>query len=152
MIDFEERHSLDLGAVVSFRGLLTQQESAVKIQEISQTIAEAGAHVAGPFVTAVHEQVADGRAGIEIIVPVDRPVDSNGSLEYCDSFRLENCLVARNEGNPDGLTAKIESMRTYVEESGLRPISVGYTVVVRDIQRPEDIDDMVVEFYLPVDG
>ena len=151
MEDFLSRHSLELKNVLSFRSCMSQIESANRMNDMIQYAKDRGANPTGFTTTATHGVINQDCVDLEIMVPLDIKIDHSDEYSFIDSFKIDNCIKIRHEGHPELFQEKAMDLQNYIVANAIKVVSVGYTVIVKSAYSPEEIEDMITEFYLPVE-
>lgn len=78
---------------------------------------------------------------VEILLPVDRYIDSTGDYVFKNRIQIVNAVVAIFKGHPVGLQEACNRLNQYIMEHGLQPITVGYNVTKNtDMLKPENTE------------
>ena len=152
-MEIRENQTLELRKVLSYRAKMTQQELALKSQEIERLLQECGAKRTAPPITATFavEQSAQGPVmDIELLLPLDREIAPPEGYAWKPRFLLTNAVVARHVGSPATMQQSANAINAYILEHHLTPITTGYNVTVKEAKTPQELDDMVVDIYVGV--
>ena len=87
---------------------------------------------------------------MEILVPMDKPIELSGEYKLKKVFHLVNAVYARHIGNPNLLQNTYNNMMQYINENELSPITSGYNVNVKELQQGDSMDEMIVDIYIGV--
>jgi len=140
MIEIKEKQELKVEKLLSFRGKVSQAELEAVSKDMQNVIATQGAKQVGSAITATFA-MENGMLDIEILVPVDKPMESVGRYSYKEQLHLVNAVVAVYRGHPVGLQETVEKLNQYMLDNQLQPITVGYNVTKRmDMLAPENTE------------
>lgn len=131
MIEIKEKQELNVTNLLSFRGKVSQAELEAISRDMHDTIARGGAKTVGSVVTATYD-VEGETIDMEILVPIDRPVDSVGRYEYKERLLIVNAVMIEYKGHPEGLQDAMEQLNQYIIDNHMQPITVGYNVTKRN--------------------
>ena len=147
MIEIKEKQELNVKNLLSFRGKVSQAELEAISRDMQNVITTQGAKAVGSAITATFA-MENGMLDIEILVPVDKPMESVGKYEYKERLHIVNAVKASYKGHPMGLQDVINQLNQYMIDSRLQPITVGYNVTKKmDMLTPENTE---VEVYVGI--
>lgn len=148
-----EKQELRLENVISLRKMMTQQEIPVEMKRLGDYIKEKGAEKNGPVITSTFgveqnglEQVLD----MEILVPLNKEIDSQKEYKFKKSFYLTNALKATHFGSPAMLQNTYNDLNRYIQEKCVQPITTAYNVTIKEITDPSNMDEVVVDVYVGI--
>lgn len=151
----KENQELLLQNVLSFRGKVTQRQMQEEMMKIGQVLQNLGAQKNGPITTATYtveqagnEQLMD----IEILVPLDRQVNLPNEYNLKPIIKIVNALSIRHEGHPGKLQETIDELNEYIIEHAKQVITPTYNVTVKDVERQEDLDQMIIDIYVGINS
>lgn len=138
MIEIKEKQELNVTNLLSFRGKVSQAELESISKDMQNVITMHGAKPVGSAITATFA-VENGMIDIEILVPIDKPLEGVGKYTFKERLHIVNAVVAVYKGHPAGLQEAIENLNRYMVDRGMQPITVGYNVTKRmDMLAPEN--------------
>ena len=147
MIEIKEKQELKAEKLLSFRGKAGQAELEAISRDMQNVITTQGAKAVGSAITATFA-MENGMLDIEILVPVDKPMESVGKYYYKEQLHIVNAVVAVYKGHPAGLQEAVEKLNQYMLDKQLQPITVGYNVTKRmDMLAPENTE---IEVYVGI--
>lgn len=147
MIEIKEKQELKAEKLLSFRGKVSQAELEVISRDMQNVITMHGAKAVGSAITATYA-MENGILDIEILVPIDKPMESVGRYSYKEQLHIVNAVVAVYKGHPAGLQEAAEKLNQYMIDNQLQPITVGYNVTKRmDMLTPENTE---IEVYVGI--
>ena len=133
--------------MLSFRGKVGQAELEAISRDMQNVITMHGAKPVGSAITATFA-MENGMLDIEILVPIDRPLEGVGKYTYKERLHIVNAVVAVYKGHPAGLQEAAEKLNQYMIDNQLQPITVGYNVTKRmDMLAPENTE---IEVYVGI--
>jgi len=140
MVEIKENQELNVKNVLSYRGKVKQTEVKNIGQDMEAKIQESGAKKEGNPISATYG--VDGEClDIEIIIPIDKEIESIGDYVFKKRIHIVNAVVACYKGHPIGLQEACNSLNQYIINNRLQPITVGYNVTKKaDISNPEDTE------------
>ena len=153
MIEIAENESLEMTNVLTYRGKITQQQSAIISKEMNDIISANNAQKTMIGVSATYEIINSGSETImdvEIMYPLDKYIDVTSPYKIKPIFRLKNAVRIRHEGNPVTIQNTVNELMQYISTHGLTPITPGYNVTIKEPKNPSDIDSMIVDIYVGV--
>ena len=127
MIEIKSNQELEINNILSFRSKMKQNELDNVIKNMELKIQGLGARRLGNPITATFG--IDGEyLDVEILLPVDRPLENMGEYIFKEKFKLVNATVATYKGHPMGLQNACNEFNQHILEQKLQPITVGYNV------------------------
>ncbi|WP_163193618.1 AraC family transcriptional regulator [Clostridium thermarum] len=148
-----EKQELILENVISLRKMMTQQEITVEMKKLGDFIKEKGAEKNGPVITSTFgveqrgfEQVLD----MEILVPLNKKIDSQKEYKFKKNFYLTNALKTTHVGNPAMLQNTYNNLNRYIQEKCVQPITSAYNVTTKDISDLSKIDEVIIDIYIGI--
>ncbi|MGB3973267.1 MAG: GyrI-like domain-containing protein [Peptococcia bacterium] len=139
--------------VLTLRKKMTQAELLQEMQNIGKFLEQNNIKKNGPIVTAtfaVEQSSGQPLLDMEIMVPMDKPVELTGEYRLKEAFHLVNAVYARHKGDPNLLEDTYNRIAQYINEKKLQQITVAYNVNVVDLQPGQPMDDMIVDVYIGV--
>lgn len=147
MIEIKEKQELNVTNLLSFRGKVSQVELESISKDMQDAIEKLGAKPVGSAITATFA-IENGTIDMEMLVPIDKSVESVGKYEYKERLHIVNAVKASYKGHPMGLQDVINQLNQYMIDSRLQPITVGYNVTKKmDMLTPENTE---VEVYVGI--
>lgn len=147
MIEIIEKQELNVTKLLSFRGKVSQAELETIGRDMQDTIARLGAKPVGNAITATFS-VENGAIDMEMLVPIDKSVESAGRYEYKERLLIVNAVKVSYKGHPIGLQDVIKQLNQYMIDNQLQSITVGYNVTKRiDKLTPENTE---IEVYVGI--
>lgn len=140
MLEIKENKELNVANVLGYRGKVRQAELENIGKEMECYIKNAGAKRVGNPTTATYA-VEDDMVDIELLMPIDRSIDSTDRFVFKNQIKIVNAVVACYKGHPMGLQEACNQLNQYIMEHKLQPITVGYNVTKKtDILNPENAE------------
>jgi hypothetical protein len=127
MIEIKENQELNIDNLLSYRGKIKQEEIERIGIEMENYVQKADAKRVGNPITATYAVEGDN-IDIELILPIDKRVESTDKFIFKNKIKIVNAIVAEYKGNPIGLQEACNQLNQYIIEHGLQPITVGYNV------------------------
>lgn len=149
MVEIKTGKELLLENVLSFRGIVNQEEMQQTGADMENVMKESGIRRKGAPVTATYE-VKDGKVDIEILIPAEGDLSQINNRKYKvkKKVRIVNAVVACYVGNPNGIQEAYDELNKYIADNGLQAITVGYAVTGK-INYME-IDNTEVDIYVGI--
>ncbi|MBQ4523700.1 MAG: AraC family transcriptional regulator [Lachnospiraceae bacterium] len=140
MLEIKENQELNVVNVLSYRGKVRQAELENVGKEMESYIQNVGAKRVGNPTTATYAVEGD-TIDIELLMPIDKSIDSTDKFVYKKQIKIVNAVVACYKGHPMGLQEACNQLNQYIMERKLQPITVGYNVTKKtDMLSPEDTE------------
>ena len=140
MIEIKEKQELNVVNVFCYRGKVKQAELENIRKDMESYIQQAGATCKGTPITATYAVEGD-TIDIEIIIPIDKSIDSVEGFVFKNQIKIVNAVVASFKGHPVGLQEACNQLNRYIFEHKLQPITVGYNVTKKtDMVNPENTE------------
>lgn len=140
MLEIKENKELNVANVLSYRGKVRQAELENIGKEMESYIQNAGAKRVGNPTTATYAVESD-MIDIELLMPIDKSIDSTDRFVFKNQIKIVNAVVACYKGHPMGLQEACNQLNQYIMEHKLQPITVGYNVTKKtDILNPENAE------------
>lgn len=127
MIEILEGQTLEINNLISFRGCVTQTEIESIGKDMESFIKMQGACRAGNPVTATYGMNGN-KVEIELLMPIDRKIESSDKYLYKEKFKIVNAVVAKYIGHPAGLQDACNELNQYIAKQKLVPVTVGYNI------------------------
>lgn len=103
-------------------------------------IQNAGAKRVGNPITVTYA-VGDDTIDIELLIPIDKSINSVDKFVFKNQIKIVNAVVACYKGHPIGLQEACNQLNQYIMEHKLQPITVGYNVTKKtDMLNPENTE------------
>lgn len=142
-----EKQELNIYNLCCFRGKVTRQELQNIGLEMEKYIETCGGKKVGNPVSATYGIDGD-LVDIELLIPIDKPIQSNGRYIYKEQLKLTNALMADYKGNPTMLSEAGNALNDYMVKNKLQPITVGYNVSKNiDVLDPDSAE---IEIYVGI--
>ena len=140
MLEIKENQELNVANVLSYKGKVKQAELENVGKEMESYIQKAGAKRVGNPTTATYAVEGD-MIDIELLMPIDRSIDSTDKFVFKNQIKIVNAVVACYKGHPMGLQEACNQVNQYIVEHKLQPITVGYNVTKKpDMLSPENTE------------
>lgn len=148
-----EKQTLEMKNVLSYRAKMNPQDLSVAMNKMGHIAKENGATKAGNAATATYSvEVIKGQQvmDIEILVPLDKEISTQGDYVFKPVFKIINALSIRHEGNPVLLQNTINQLNEHVIKNKLQVITATYNVTVKEPTSQADVDQMIVDVYVGI--
>lgn len=132
MLEIKENQELNVANVLSYKGKVKQAELENVGKEMESYIQKAGAKRVGNPTTATYAVEGD-MIDIELLMPIDKSIDSTDKFVFKNQIKIVNAVVACYKGHPMGLQEACNQVNQYIVEHKLQPITVGYNVTKKRI-------------------
>lgn len=145
-----ENQQLWFDNALSYRARVEKKSLSDMIRHIYDNISVLGLEITGSIVVAVSEEAEEPKQtilGVEIIVPVNRPFESNCHYVFKPHFKLENAVLIKYSGKVSGLLETRKALYKYAYERNYSPLSDVY-FSVKQISE----DEIVADAYLGING
>ena len=140
MLEIKENQELNVANVLSYKGKVKQAELENVGKEMESYIQKAGAKRVGNPTTATYAVEGD-MIDIELLMPIDKSIDSTDKFVFKNQIKIVNAVVACYKGHPLGLQEACNQLNQYIVEHKLQPITVGYNVTKKtDMLSPENTE------------
>lgn len=140
MLEIKENQELNVTNVLSYRGKIKQAELENIGKEMESYIQNAGAKRLGNPITVTYA-VEGNELDIELLMPIDKSIDSTDKFAFKNYIKIINAVVASYKGRPIGLQEACNQLNQYIMEHKLQPITVGYNVTKKtDMLNPENTE------------
>ncbi|SHH17673.1 DUF5085 family protein [Tepidibacter thalassicus] len=153
MIKIETGKNFKIENLLSLRKKMSQKQVNEEIVKIQQFLKENGIRKDGPLINATYgvevingEQILD----MEFLIPLDREVNLPKEYKFKKVLYLANSVYARHTGNPATLQNTYAQINKYVKDNNLQPLAPLYNINVKEANSPLEINDMIIDVYLPV--
>ena len=149
----EKCKELRLENVISLRKRIPQNEIRDEMNKLRLFINDNALKKTGPIVTAtfsIDTSNSQPVLDMEIIIPVDKSVDSIGDYCFKKAFHIVNAVYEQHKGDPSLLQNTYNKMISYIHENNLQQITAAYNVNVNELQPGQSIDDIMVDVYIGV--
>ncbi len=120
------------------------------IRHIYDNISALGLEITDSVVVSVFEEIKEPNQtilGVEIIVPVNKPFESNCHYVFKPHFKLENAVLLKYCGKASGFPEISARLREYVMDKHYSPLSDVYFSI-----KQIDGNDVVANAYLGING
>ena len=147
MLEVKENQELNLVNVLSYRGKIRQDELENIGKEMEIYIQKVGAKRVGNPITATYA-VEDYMIDFELLMPIDKCIDSTDRFTLKDQIKIVNAVVACYKGHPMGLQEACNQLNQYIVEHKLQPITVGYNVT--QCIDPMNMENTISKIYVGI--
>lgn len=86
--------------------------------------------------------------GIEILVPLHNQVTLPKEYTLKLIIKIVNALSIRHEGHQGKLQETINELNEYILKHNKQVITATYNVIVKDVMKQEDLDNMIIDVYV----
>lgn len=145
-----ENQQLWFDIALSYRARVEKDSLGDMISHIYDNISALGLEITDSIVVTVCEEVREPKRtilGVEFIVPVNKPFESNCHYVFKPHFKLENAVLLKYCGKASELPETNKRLREYAYEKHYSPLTNVY-FSIKQISG----DDVVANAYLGVDG
>lgn len=145
-----ENQQLWFDNALSYRARVEKDSLGDMISHINDNISVLGMEITDSIVVTVCEEAREPNRtilGVEIIVPVNKPFESNCHYIFKPHFKLENAVLMKYCGKASEFPETKNKLREYALEKHYSPL----TNVYFSIKRISG-DEVVANAYLGVDG
>lgn len=153
MIKIETSRELKMKNVLSLRKKMTAEEIDLELIKIDTYIMEKSLIKKGPVVTAtfsVENINTVPLIDMEIMVPLNQPVENEKGYKLKKEFYLKDALYSRYKGKPDFLQYTYNDIDIYMQVNGLIPITTAYNVNLKDVKPWDSLEEMEVDIYVGI--
>lgn len=112
MLEIKENQELNVANVLSYKGKVKQAELENVGKEMESYIQKAGAKRVGNPTTATYAVEGD-MIDIELLMPIDRSIDSTDKFVFKNQIKIVNAVVACYKGHPMGLQEACNQVNQY---------------------------------------
>ncbi|WP_139906155.1 transcriptional regulator [Clostridium thermarum] len=123
------------------------------MKKLGEYVKEKGAEKNGPVITAtfgVKKNGFDQVFDMEILVPLNKEIDSENEYKLKKKFYLTNALKITHVGNPMMLQNTYNDLNRYIQEKSVQPITAAYNVTVKEVTDTSKMDEVVVDIYIGI--
>ena len=145
-----ENQQLWFDTALSYRARVEKESLGDMIGHIYDNISTLGLEVTDSIVVTVCEEIRELNQtilGVEIIVPVNKPFESNCHYVFKPHFKLENAVLLKYCGKASELPETKKKLCEYVLNKHYSPLTDVY-FSIKQISG----DNVVANAYLGVDG
>lgn len=145
-----ENQQLWFDTALSYRARVEKNSLGDMIRHICENIPVLDLKITDSVVVSVYEEVAEPKQtilGVEIIVPVDKPFESNCHYVFKPNFRLEHAVLLKYCGKASEFPEMKKKLCEYALDRHYSPLTNVY-FSIKQIQG----NDVVANAYMGVDG
>ncbi|MCM1062599.1 MAG: hypothetical protein NC452_20315 [Eubacterium sp.] len=145
-----ENQQLWLDNVLSYRARVEKDSLAGMIRHICDSISVLDMKITDDVVVSVDEEINESNRtilGVEIIVPVDRPFESNCHYVFKPHFKLENAVLLKYCGKASELPKTRDELCEYAASRHYSPLTNVY-FSIKQINE----SDVVADAYMGING
>lgn len=135
---------------LSYRTRVEKNSLGDMIMHICENIPVLDLKITDSVVVSVYEEIAEPKQtilGVEIIVPVDRPFESNCHYVFKPHFKLENAVMLKYRGKASEFPETEKKLCEYARERHYSPLTNVYFSI-----KQIDGNDVVANAYLGING
>lgn len=135
---------------LSYRTRVEKNSLGDMIMHICENIPVLDLKITDSVVVSVYEEITEPARtifGVEIIVPVDRPFESNCHYVFKPRFKLENAILLKYCGKASEFPEVKKKLCEYALEAHYSPLTNAYFSI-----KQINGDNVVANAYLGVDG
>lgn len=145
-----EHQQLWFDTALSYRARVEKKSLCDLIRHVRDNITVLDLKITDSVVVAVYEEITEPNRtifGVEIIVPVDRPFESNCHYVFKPHFKLENAVVLKYSGKASEFPETKKKLCEYALERHYSPLTNVYFSIKQICG-----NDVVAYAYMGVDG
>ena len=145
-----ENQHLWFDTALSYRARVEKDSLGDMIVYICDNVPVLDLEITDSVVVSVYEEITEPNRtilGVEIIVPVDRPFESNCHYVFKPHFKLENAVMLNYRGKASEFSEVKKQLCEYAMNKHYSPLTNVYFSI-----KQIDGDDVVANAYLGVDG
>ena len=145
-----ENQQLWFDTVLSYRTRVEKNALGDMIRHIRDNVSALDLKITDDVVVSISEEITEPNKtilGVEVIVPVDRQLESNCHYVFKPHFRLTNAVLMKFNCKASDLVNKRDNLYRYAYEQHYLPNSEVYFSV-----KHIDEDEMIADAYLGVNG
>lgn len=149
-MDVIENQHLWFDMVLSYRARVEKNSLCDMIRHVRDNISVLDLKITDSVAVSVYEEFTEPNRtifGVEIIVPVDRPFESNCHYVFKPHFKLENAVMLKYRGNASEFPEIKKALCEYALNRHYSPLTNVYFSI-----KQIDGDEVVANAYLGVDG
>lgn len=135
--------------LISFRSIMTQQQIQEKLIELVLLLQQKGINKTGPMIYANHDTYPNGLIDMEILIPIDRVIPSNGEFTIMEELIIENALYKRSLGYNDKLMEAYKLLDDHIYEKQIEVYSPTYQLSVNEDKVPFG-EEPIIDIYMEV--
>jgi|GEM_PF-218260 len=154
-VEIQTGQRIAFNNVLRLRTKAAEQELASLVQQVDDILSQAGATKVGGSSTSLYgAEMVDGQQliDIELNFPLDKPIEVDAPFEFLPEFVIENALVARHVGNPQGVEQTAKALQDYITANELKATTPLYNVAVKEAQSIEELESMIIDFCVGVEN
>lgn len=136
---FLEHQYIEFENVLSYRTRTDSEKLGALLEFIKQNTDALNLEITGNIVFTIPEMYKFTNKcilGLEVLIPVNKALESSERYVYKPIFRLVNAVSARCGNSIGDLISLNESISWYLSENHLKPISNIFYIVDYDRERP----------------
>jgi len=146
-----EKQTLSVQNVISTRRTVTQEKAQEVMLGLMKYVDASGAKKAGSPISVTYSVDAGTKMmDVELYLPIDKEVPSNGDYTFKPELCLHNCVKITHKGHPMRLQSCTDELNAYILKNKLAPVSPGFMVNRYEVTRQEDLDLFEVDIYVSV--
>lgn len=149
-MDIIENQHLWFDSALSYRTRVKKDSLGDMIKYICDNVPALDLEITDSVVVSVYEEIAEPAQtilGVEIIVPVDRPFESNCHYVFKPHFKLENAVMMKYRGKASDFPEIRRKLCEYALDKHFSPLTNVYFSI-----KQIDGNGVVANAYLGVDG
>lgn len=149
-MDVIENQQLWFDNVLSYRARVEKSSLGDMIRYVCDNVSSLDLEITDSVVVSVYEEITEPMKtilGVEIIVPVNKPFESNCHYVFKPHFRLENAVLAKYRGKASDFPEIERKLCEYALNRHHSPLTNVYFSI-----KQIDGNEFVANAYLGVDG
>lgn len=149
-MDVIENQQLWFDTALSYRARVEKDALADMIRHICDNVSALDLKITDSVVVSVYEEITEPKQtilGIEIIVPVDRPFESNCHYVFKPRFKLENAVLLKYCGKASEFPKMKRALREYAIDRHYSPLTDVYFSI-----KQINGSDVVANAYMGING
>ncbi len=153
MVQIENEKSFKAENVLSLRKKITKSQANDEMNKIARYLGENNLKQTGPIITAtfaIDPGLSEPLMDMEILVPVDRKINSSTAYKFKDKFHLQHAIHAKHIGTPATLHKTYNALFSYIKENNLQQITTAYNVYIKNIESKLPEDNLNIDVYIGV--
>lgn len=145
-----ENQQLWFDTALSYRARVEKNSLVDMIRHICDNISALDMKITNDVVVSVDEEICESNQtilGVEIIVPVNRPFESNCHYVFKPHFKLENAVLLKYCGKASEFPKMKRALREYVIDRHYSPLTNVYFSI-----KQINGSDVVANAYIGING
>jgi hypothetical protein len=143
MIEIREKQHLLVEKLYCYRGKFKISDADSVLRQLETEIEIKGGKKKGNPITVTYAEEGN-MVDMEILIPVDRTIDTSGKYIYKEKIEIVNAVEVKYIGKASKMQEAYAGLNNYINVNNLNPITAGYNVTIKTGENMNDCIEVLI--------